>query len=600
MAENKGKAPGAAQPPEGIGLRINKVGGVVFNRTFANVSGGGMAGPAKPSLIAQPNKEYDIGMAVPLASQKRTSESGVKPVTQKPGPVGGTRTQPKVYVVDADMVPATVRIFTTEEEFVPIYSISFPSLDPKVISELDSVRNQLISEVRISMEEILVLKKSQTIRDKFFAKAVELISRKFPRLDAKSKDMYAYWILHQMLGLGLIEVMLADEAIEEIVINGTDEPVWVYHKSYGWMKSNITIDNEEDIYNYAAAIGRRSGREITDLKPLMDTHLMTGDRVNATLNPISIQGNTLTIRKFPRKPFTITDFVRNNTADSSLLSLIWLATEYEASMIIAGGTATGKTSFLNAISAFIPPNQRVISIEDTKELNLPKYLHWVPMLVREPNPEGKGEISMLDLMVNSLRMRPDRIIVGEIRRHEEAQVLFEAMHTGHSVMATLHAFNSNEALTRLTNPPIDIDESMIAAVDMFLILERLRKEGIRKLTEVSEIVPNVGEDDKYRVSINPLFKFHIKTGELVNTNPSKKVILNVRELSGMSFSEIKKEMYRRKLVIDWVVEKNINTVNTVGKAVAEYYKDPDKLLSKIEAGTGPAGVLGSVSEELRH
>ena len=502
------------------------------------------------------------------------------------------------YTVYSDEIPVIISIYRTEDQFVPVYTVTIPYLEESVLKEIASIKDQLINEVKISMEEILDLKKNMVIKKKFFDKAMELLSIKFPTLDEKLRRMYAYYLLHEMLGLGILEIMLSDDGIEEIVVNNSEEPVWVYHKKHGWLKTNIKIETEEEIYNYATAIGRRSGREISELKPLMDTHLTTGDRVNSTLCPVSTFGNTITIRKFPRKPFTITDFVQNQTISSSLLSLIWLSIEYEANIIIAGGTATGKTSFLNAISAFIPPNQRVISIEDTKELNLPKFLHWVPMIMREPNPEGKGEVSMLDLLVNSLRMRPDRIIVGEIRRNREAEVLFEAMHTGHSVLATLHAFDSEEALVRLTNPPIDVPESMVAVLDLFLILGRLRRERVRKLTEITEISPFIGDDGKYHVSINPLFKFHIKTGELLLENASKKLLDSIRELSGMTYIELKNEMYNKKKVIDWIVANNINTTNTVGKIIAEYYRDKDNVLEKISSGADPKELLGAFVKEL--
>ena len=503
----------------------------------------------------------------------------------------------EAYTVYSDYIPASISIYTSEEEFVPIYSVQLPEFDASILSEIEAIKRQLITEVKISKEDILDFKKSLVMKDKFFEKALELLSQRFPTLEENLKNIYASTILHEMLGLGTVEVMLSDDKVEEIVINNSDEPVWVYHKKYGWLKSNVKLASEDEIYNYAAAIGRRSGREITDLKPLMDTHLLTGDRVNATLSPATTLGNTITIRKFPRKPFTITDFVQNNTISSSLLSLIWLAIEYEMSIIIAGGTATGKTSFLNAISTFIPPNQRVISIEDTKELNLPQFLQWVPMLVRESNPEGKGEVSMLDLLVNSLRMRPDRILVGEIRRHEEAEVLFEAMHTGHSVLATLHAFDSEEALIRLMNPPIDIHESMIAVVDLFLVLGRLRKEGIRKLTELTEIVPFIEKDGKYNVSLNPLFKFNIKTGEIIKENTSKKLIDSIHEISGMSYSELKNDMYNKKKIIDWIVSNNVNTTNAVGKIIAEYYKNKDSVLNKVGAGASPKEILDTFFDE---
>jgi flagellar protein FlaI len=401
-----------------------------------------------------------------------------------------------------------------------------------------------------------------------------------------------------MLGLGPLEIMLSDDNIEEVVINSSDEPVWVFHKKYGWLKSTVVIKNESDIYNYAASIGRKGGREVTNLSPLMDARLTTGDRVNATLFPVSARGNTITIRKFSRKPFTITHLMQLKTVETEVLALLWLAIEYEMNIIIAGGTATGKTTFLNALMVFIPPNQRIISIEDTRELNLPSSLHWVPLLMREPNPEGRGEVTMLDLVVNSLRMRPDRIIVGEIRRHREAEVLFEAMHTGHSVCATLHANTSQETLIRITNPPISVPESMVAALDLILIVDRQRKDSIRRLSEITEVLPVIGEDGKYHAKLNTLFKFQLKTGELEMTNRSEKLFKDLQELSGDSIKEINTDLDEKKMILDWLVKKNIATVNSVGKVIAEYYKNKETVLKVVKEDRDPREVLGRFVEEL--
>ena len=168
---------------------------------------------------------------------------------------------------------------------------------------------------------------------------------------------------------------------------------------------------------------------------------------------------------------------------------MWLAIQNELSILVAGGTGSGKTSMLNVVSNFFPPNQRIISIEDTRELILPNNLHWVPLETRLPNPEGKGEITMLDLLVNRLRMRPDRIIVGEIRRQREAQVVLEAMHTGHSVYATIHANNADEVIVRLTNPPIDIPKPMISSLSLILVQSRNRRTGKRRTLQIAEVTP---------------------------------------------------------------------------------------------------------------
>ena len=321
-------------------------------------------------------------------------------------------------------------------------------------------------------------------------------------------------------------------------------------------------------------IGRRIGRRITILEPLMDAHLATGDRVNATLEPISVNGNTITLRKFAAKPWTITDFIQSESISPAAAALIWLGVQFELSALISGGTATGKTSMLNVVANFFPPNQRIISIEDTREIRLPKFLHWVPMVTRLPNPEGKGEISMLDLLVNSLRMRPDRIIVGEIRRKREAEVLFEAIHTGHSVYATVHANDTRETITRLTNPPIEIPKSMLPAISMIIVQYRNRRTGVRKTFQISEMLPNS--------EANVLIQLDIKTGKLNQINKSISLLNTIKTFTGFSSRELKQSLNEKEQVLKWLVKQKINVVDDVGKVMGEYYTQPDFLLNLVK------------------
>jgi len=307
----------------------------------------------------------------------------------------------------------------------------------------------------------------------------------------------------------------------------------------------------------------------------MDANLSTGDRVNSTLSPVSLKGNTITLRKFAAKPWTITDFIKNNTISPEAAALIWLGVQYELSIIISGGTATGKTSMLNVVSNFFPPNQRIISIEDTHEIQLPKFLHWIPMITRLPNPEGRGAITMLDLLVNSLRMRPDRIVVGEIRRKQEAEVLFEAIHTGHSVYATVHANDTNETITRLTNPPIDIPKSMIPAVSMILVQYRNRRTGTRKTFQISEILPDS--------STNILIQFNIKKDKLEKAHDSISIMRTLQLFTGMSRKEINKNLKEKEAVLKWMVKNNINSVDEVGGIMAKYYTDKDNFMKTVKS-----------------
>ena len=478
------------------------------------------------------------------------------------------------YNFDSGGIPITIKVYTKKDEFVPIYDVSITGISKNTEIVLDKIKEELTSQVSLGMVDILDTKETGVIEKKF-TQAIELLLNKhFPDASQKVIDFLKSYLIQKSLGLGSVEILMDDINLEEVAINCKEEPIWVYHLKYGWLKTNIRMESEEQIRHYASMIGRRIGRQITILEPLMDAHLAAGDRVNATLEPISVKGNTLTLRKFAAKPWTITDFIKSETISTAAAALIWLGVQYELSTLISGGTATGKTSMLNVVANFFPPNQRVISIEDTREIRLPKFLHWVPMITRLPNPEGKGEISMLDLLVNSLRMRPDRIVVGEIRRKREAEVLFEAIHTGHSVYATVHANDTRETITRLTNPPIEIPKTMLPAISMIIVQYRNRRTGIRKTFQISEILPNS--------EANVLIQLDIKSGKLNKINKSRSLLNTIQTFTGFSNKELIKSLKEREHVLKWLVKQNINTVDSVGKVMAEYYTQPDYLMKFVK------------------
>ncbi|MBS3143629.1 Flp pilus assembly complex ATPase component TadA [Candidatus Woesearchaeota archaeon] len=961
-------------------------------------------------------------------------------------------------------IPVNVTIESKKEEFVLVYEVNISQISANTELILDKIRDELVEKVKLGITDIVDPKKMDFVKEKFRETIVYLIEKYFPDISNETKDFFTTYLMHKSFGLGRIEIILNDSHLEEIVVNNADEPIWVYHRQYGWLKTNVILKNEGLIKHYSTLIGRKVGRSITSLSPLLDAHLDTGDRVNATLFPITTKGNTITIRKFSEKPITVTDMLKNNTLSLSAAALIWTGIQYEMSTLISGGTASGKcimgdseillsdkrikirnlveeelknnkiekiddgfisnsnkeilsfnpktlkiekkkiekvwkrkspeylikvktksgrnitctpehpffildseikqvradelnnncsiavprhlsfdikkyefnleslkpykiledneeystmklynnsnsiripkklsvelsrligyimgdghitknlsgikffgeedeilndymdcinkifgikseikkyknrcrqidinskllatyfnevleipkgkksdilripdyilfsdkiylrefikalfecdcyvdkirssldlttkskdlakditialeifgiisrirrtfkkavnsnhkgdfyynvgfagktlfdfnneigliskrkserinnsiklkfssnvdmipninnhikylkenlnlyekdikgnlsreaisryicdirtpsrdslltvvnaieekipqsldvleiparinflknlsnsdilwdsiistekikseekwvydltvednhtfianniiahnTSILGVVSNFFPPNQRIISVEDTRELMLSKHLHWVPMVTREPNVEGKGEISMLDLIVNSLRMRPDRIVVGEIRKKREAEVLFEAMHTGHSVCATLHANNSEEVITRLTNPPIDISKTLLPAISMIVIMYRNRRTGIRRVLEVSEItkdaIPNI------------LMQYDMSQDRMLNANQSVKLLPELQTQTGLSIQEINQDLKDKVEILKWFVKKDINDVNGVGKVVANYYTNKEALMNFIRKG----------------
>ena len=477
------------------------------------------------------------------------------------------------YDFVSDNIPITIKIYKKKGEFVPIYDVSISSISKNTEIILEKIREEITAQVSLGMVDILTTKDTGVIEQKFIDTITILVKKHFPDADEKTTNFLKSYLIQRSLGLGNIEILMDDINLEEIAVNSSEDPVWVYHVKFGWLKTNIHLTGEDQTRHYATMIGRRVGRQLTILEPLMDAHLRGGDRVNATLEPISVQGNTITLRKFAAKPWTITDFIKDNTISTEAAALIWLGVQYELSTLIAGGTATGKTSMLNVVANFFPPNQRIISIEDTREIQLPKFLHWVPMVTRLPNPEGKGEVSMLDLLVNSLRMRPDRIIVGEIRRKREAEVLFEAIHTGHSVYATVHANDANETITRLTNPPIEIPKTMLPAISMIVVQYRNRRTGVRKTFQIAEITPDSQP--------NVLMQLDIRKGVLQKISESKTLMATIELFTGFIKNEIEESLKEKETVLKWLVKNNINTVDGVGRAMAEYYTNKDNLMDCV-------------------
>ena len=467
------------------------------------------------------------------------------------------------YELNVNDIIVDVSIISDEKEPVPIYHISITNIAETTKIILEKIREEFISQDTNSLKSD-DLADTSNIQEHFKNSIMELLKKYFPTANKKTMDMLINYVLQQNIGLGNIEILLKDSNLEEIVINNAKDPVWVYHRKHGWLKTNVIIPSEVRVRHYSTIIGRDVGKEITNLNPLMDAHLKTGDRVNATLIPISSKGNTITIRKFAVKPWTITDFIKEGAITYYGAALLWLAVQNELSILITGGTASGKTSMLNVISNFFPPNQRILSLEDTRELMFPDVLHWVPLETRLPNPEGKGGVSMLDLVVNSLRMRPDRIVVGEIRKKEEAEVLFEAMHTGHSVYGTLHANNVRETVNRLTNPPIGLPKQVLSALSLIVVQNINRRTGKRRTLQIGEVFPN-GD-------AQPIMQLDIAKDKLENVNEPTTIYETLKLYSGHSKEDIRKDMEEKINVLKWMVANDITDLNKIGLIMSNYYR----------------------------
>ncbi|MDO8647571.1 MAG: CpaF family protein [Candidatus Diapherotrites archaeon] len=388
-------------------------------------------------------------------------------------------------------------------------------------------------------------------------------------------DFYANAVVRDMVGYGLIDPLVNDDKLEEIMIIGPKMPVYVFHREYEMMLTNIEFFNDNEIQDLINRVARQIGRRIDISAPLLDARLPDGSRVNATIPPASVQGSTLTIRKFKKDPYSLIDLINYNTLSVEAAAFLWTAVEgvstTPANILISGGTGSGKTTLLNVLSSMIPSNERIISIEDTAELSLP-LKHWVRMEARPPGLEGKGELTIDILTKNSLRMRPDRIIVGEIR-HDEAFTLFTAMNTGHDgSMGTVHANSAAETIIRVTNPPMNVPEVMLSGLDFVIIENRLhdRKKGtIRRVTEISEVT---GVLEK-KAQTQTIFERDPTDDTLKRTQIPSQFMGKLCRMTGMTKKQLDAIIEERTVFLKKLVDSNIRSMPEVSSALQHYLSE---------------------------
>ncbi len=477
------------------------------------------------------------------------------------------------YEITFENTKIPISIYKEEGDMVPTYEVGILDVSEYTGYIIEKIKEDLLREGIFEKSEDTNFDYDE-LKKVYVKKVNELLKYYLPMLGLEEKDKLITYIVQKSLDLGFVDILISDSGIEELTINGSQFEVMIYHRKHGWLKTNLKFLNDDEIKNIATRVALENKKFFSNLNPLLDAHLRGGHRVNATMDPISTRGSTMTIRRFSDKPWTITDLMMSGTANAATLALIWIAIENELSIIVAGGTGSGKTSYLNSISTFMPANQRIISVEDTREIRLPGYAHWVPMEARQPNPEGKGGISMLDLIVNSLRMRPDRIIIGEIRKKEEAEVLFEAMRTGHSVYGSFHATNAEETVIRLSSPPIEIPKMTLSSLGLIVIQHRDRRNGKRMTLQVAEMDREGNESVVIQYSPT-------QEKQIFKKKPTR-MIKMLEEFQGMSEKEFFKSLKERMMVLEYLKAFKINQIDQVGIIVNKYSQNKEELFKQIK------------------
>jgi len=480
-----------------------------------------------------------------------------------------------------------VEILSVEGEILPLYKVKLPELTQQERKLTDVVKEKAIEEIKIDPDKIPDLAERQRVFTREVLKIIER-ERKGVSLPSERLKRLSEVVVRDMIGYGSLDMILADDMLEDIMVTGTNKPVYVYHRKHGMCSTEIIFEDEDSIRHIIDKIARVIGRRIDQQTPLLDARLPDGSRVNATIPPVSLGGPTISIRKFRKDPLTVIDILKYGTLSTDVTAFIWLIVDgmgiKPANILIAGGTGCGKTTTLNSATTFVPERERIVSIEDTAELQLP-HKHWIRLETRPPNVEGRGEITMDDLVKNALRMRPDRMVVGEVRG-PEARTMFTAMNTGHDgCMGTLHSNSAMETITRLTEQPMSVPEIMIPALDVIVMQQRIyhRQKGqIRRVTEVAEVTGFEGG----KVQLSRIYKWNPRTDVVEPTGVPSRMKRTIAEFSGTSGGDIEIELEKRAAVLEWMRQKDIRNIFEVGKVIQEYYRDPESVLGRIHAEKG--------------
>jgi len=407
-----------------------------------------------------------------------------------------------------------------------------------------------------------------------------------------SLERIVYYVLRDFVGYGPVDALILDAEVEDISCDGVEVPLFIFHSKYESVKTNVVFPDEESLNSFIVMLGQRCGKAVSVSAPILDGTTPEGHRVQATYaREVTTRGASFTIRRFKERPFTPVDLVMMGSASEEMVAYFWLAAEQGESVIICGGPASGKTSTLNAISLFIPPTSKVVSIEDTREVNLP-HENWIPGATRsgtgDRGPDGKaaGELDMFDLVRAALRQRPNYIIVGEVRG-KETYTMFQAMATGHTTYSTMHADSVKSMVNRLENPPINTPRILLSALNNVVIQIQARtdKGVVRRLKQVLEIVGF--EPETNELITNTVYEWDPGNDSFVFKGHSF-LFDKIIELKNYSADDMDAEFQRRTRVIRYLVEHKINDYRQLWQIVAQYYKDPAEVMARIGAQSPPA------------
>lgn len=442
----------------------------------------------------------------------------------------------------------------------------------------------LLERIYDDLQDILTIEDISKNEDKktvLSKKTAELLRRYRIDFDDTSIFKILYYLQRNYIGFGKIDPLMRDARIEDISCDGNGIPLFLYHRTYQNIQTSISFD-ERELNSLVIKLCQMSGKQISIGEPIVNSTLPEGSRLQATLgHEVTDRGSTFTIRKFREEPFTPIDLIKLGTGNLDMMVYFWFGVDNNKNMIFAGGTASGKTSMLNAVSLFLPPQAKVVSIEDTRELVIQND-NWIPGITRDSFiVGGTGEVNMFELLKTALRQRPEYLIVGEVRG-KEALTLFQAMSTGHAGYSTIHAGDLTDVVNRLESDPINVPHSMLQALDTLCLQINTFYNG-KRVRRIKQIVEITGLDPiTENIRINEIFRWDPATDTFRQSNISHlyEVIMQER---GWTREQFNCELENRKRVMEFLFNENIQNYVEFSRIIQEYSIDPENVLKNIQA-----------------
>jgi flagellar protein FlaI len=446
---------------------------------------------------------------------------------------------------------------------------------------LSDFEYELLERLYEDLRDVLILSSEETRKDRkriLLEKMHALVDDYGISLETSTLYKLQYFLIRNFIGWSRIDPLMKDPHLEDISCDGNKIPLFLYHRKYRNIKTNIAF--ESDVLNsLAITLAQRSGKHISTGSPMVDATLPDGSRLQLTLGTeVTTRGTSFTIRKFREEPFSPVELMANGTFYADALVYFWLAIENNKSLLFIGGTASGKTTSLNAVSLFIPPVAKVVSIEDTREITL-YHDNWIASVTREALSEGGNAISMFDLLKAAMRQRPEFILVGEVRG-VEAQTLFQAMNTGHTTFSTMHAGSVDAAIHRLESEPLNVPRNMVQALNIISV-QALVYHGTERVRRVQEIVEIAGIDPSTgNLRVNNVFMYDPVKDRFSYTGRSQ-IYSDIAEKRGWTREQLEDEIQVRKNLLEQMKTQGIWDYISVATIFHAYNIDPANVITHL-------------------